>query len=223
MKALVRLAVGAVVIAGLAAPANALIVAGVIPEGTATNDFAGLLPDTSAGTPIAGYYGAQLYLIGGPADILVEWYGGEASYANQFYWDGALLYTHVNGVSNPSSTAVDSDLFSNVAGGLLPFSFVVPPTLQSVANGTNPDNFGTEPNFFISFNLGISDPNLAPTGGQYAWIFFDDGGAQNDDNHDDMVIKLSITSGEVAPVPEPGSMILLGSGLAGLWMRRRRG
>jgi hypothetical protein len=227
MKALVRLIVIAAVVAGLASTASAALVAGVIPVG-APNEF---IPDLTAGPTIGGYYGGQLYLIaGGPVNITVEWYGGEAGYNNQFLWGGPTSgdpnpFVHPGGDTTPSQggPAVDADFTAlGVSPGLLPFTFLVNGNPgETVVNGSNPDNSGVAANFFVSFDL-TQVAAGGPTSGQSVWIFFDDGGAANDDNHDDMAIKLSITGGEFTAVPEPGSMFLVGSGLAAMWMRRRR-
>jgi hypothetical protein len=225
MKALVRLIVIAAVVAGLATTASAALVAGVIPEGPLGSNQ--LIPDLAAGPTIGGYYGGQLALVaGGPVTITAEWFGGEAGYNNQFKWDGTTVFTHPGGDTTPSVVAgtaddIDGTYAPLVSPGLLPFSFFVPTGSLTVANGTNPDNFGFGPNFFVSFDLTRTIEG-GPTSGQSVWIFFDDGGGANDDNHDDMAIRLSITGGEFTTVPEPGSMILLGSGLAAMWMRRRR-
>ena len=224
MKALVKLIMAAVVVVGLATPARAALVAGVIPEGpVGTNQF---IPDLTLGPTIGGYYGAQLYLVGGTVDITAEWYGGEAGYNNQFKWGSDTPFSHPGG--DTTGNTVDGTYVANaVSPGLLPFSFFTPQTGLTVANGANPDNSGTGPNFFVTFyDLTPGIANTAPGGpggGQFVWIFFDDGGAANDDNHDDMAIKLTITGdGHFEAVPEPGSMILLGSGLAALLARRRR-
>lgn len=217
MKALVKLFVAFMVAAGLATTASAGLVAGVIPEG-APNEF---IPDLTAGPTIGGYYGAQLYLVGGPVDITAEWFGGEAGYRNEFLWGGSTIFTHPGG-DTTGHTPDGTYVASNVSPGLLPFSFFVPVGSLTVANGTNPDNSGTGPNFFVSFDINRTTAD-GPRGGQSVWIFFDDGGGANDDDHDDMAVKLSINGdGRFQTVPEPGSMILLGSGLSALWMRRRR-
>src|SRR6476620_8324021 len=81
-----------------AAPANAFT-QGTIPGGAATNDF---LAIHGLGS-VSGYFGANLFLVGGAADILVEYFGAEAGNTNTFAYSGCnALHTGGNTFINPA-------------------------------------------------------------------------------------------------------------------------
>jgi hypothetical protein len=144
--------------------------------------------------------------------------------------------------SNAWNAAGFASQTRNVAAGVINFRFVTGGNLNNVNNrvdnGKNPfedpaNALAVNLNFFISFGPPPGAQSAGgPTSGDVAYVWFDDRGGtrgpnicgpqQNkacpdDDNHDDMVIRITY-------VPEPATIALFGAGLLGLGaaMRRRR-
>ena len=166
------------------------------------NDFAGQL----AGAGIEGMYlGRSLGATAWAGDwISVDFFAAEAGYHNQFWGGGSLL---VDNLGNQSWAARASGSFAASAGALN-FGFCAVTIGACLGNAANDASYLGSPQ-----SIGMWITRDADT----AWLLWDDSGANIDDNHDDLIVRLTYHS-----VPEPGTLTLLGLGLVGLAMTRRK-
>jgi hypothetical protein len=136
-------------------------------------------------------------------DLTFTYLAHEAGYNNDFFFGNESL-------NNKNNAVGDSFSVSNVAAGLLDFGFYSNTINAGVINGNN-QPFNSAQSFAVmldyTFNGVFYD----------AVLYFDDSGAQMDDNHDDHIIGLNAVA-----VAEPATLALMGLGLVGLVMARRR-
>jgi hypothetical protein len=154
--------------------------------------------------------------LSGPAGhYLLTFYGAEASFLNEFRWNGALIFAHAGGdtiIPTPPPTPIAPSVFVLHTGGLLPFSFRINgDAMNELVNGANNVPVVGTPDFAATTN-----PNIAqvPNSRSPVWHLFLDDGSAVDDNHDDMWVRIS--------VPTPAAVLLFGAGLLGLGVVRRR-
>ncbi len=191
----------------------------------AYNDFNGRLAgiDGDAASSMVFDLGRVLGLDGADrGTVSATFFGSEAGYNNLFQFAGGAgridtgfapyNLRNVWGAAGPS--------ISTAAGaGALGFHFcawhagaaVTGPGVSADGCVSNAENDLLGLNSFQSIGSYI-----APTGNA-AWLLWDDSGANGDDDHDDMVIRLDYT-----PVPEPGTLLLTGIGLLALGAMRRQ-
>lgn len=167
------------------------------------NDFRSQLaavdvPSFSLGR-VLGLTGAQA------GDVIdIDFFGAEAGYRNTFYWGNSLL------LNNQGNVAFGEHDLATVAAinGSLSFKFCAV-TVNSCL--TNSQNNSTKWNSYQSVGMWLTD------GGNTAWLLWDDSGANMDDDHDDVIVRLRHRR-----VPEPGTLALFGAGLLGVALFRRR-
>jgi hypothetical protein len=199
-------AIAALGLLGAAAPASAAVLGSI----STADDNDGVQPIYGANL-VNGFFGANWVLLG-TSDITITFLGREAGFNNSFDFglDGTDFTNSQTGSPSFNVAGVAPSItYFNVAPGLLEFSFTTPN--GTVTNGSNPNN--TSPNDVNFFTYVVS--------GNVIDLWLDDAN-DVDDNHDDMVIRLTASTGNFGQVPVPAALPLLLGALGGLGVMGRR-
>ncbi len=186
------------------ASASAIITFGATNPVPGNNDFQ---------TDLAGL-GLTLFTTDGATITLTEnsvltfdFFGSESGFDDTFQ-AGSVSFTETSGFTSWGAVPLGADAFlMGSLAGLLNFSSATGPGADATVGD---DGFG----IFLGANAvsGLST--------NVFWLGYDDQITNIDDNHDDMIIRVTVSP--AVPEPATWAMMLLGFGAAGFVLRRRR-
>lgn len=162
------------------------------------------------------FVAGDTYNVGGNVfadfDIMLTftYLGKEAAFDNDFNALGNTVF-----LSNMSNAVGDSASGSSSAG-LIDFNFFANDVGTGVMNGAN-NMFGAVQSFAAILDFTWGDGTIYDL-----VLFFDDSGANFDDDHDDHIIGVTATRLNIVQVSAPGAIALLGLGLLGMSAARRK-
>lgn len=164
---------------------------------------------------INGWYDGAALTLMADAEVTYTYMGHESGnhsegYVPDFTFDTG--WDRLFGADHPETT-VGTSTTSDALAGLLAFSFKDCSRFTNACTGLDRSISNGESSSHVDFWVG----EVAGSFGNAWWIGFNDTGSDND--YDDMVLQVSAS---IASVPEPGSLTLIGLGLAAMGFFRRQ-
>ncbi|GHF16860.1 hypothetical protein GCM10017044_09010 [Kordiimonas sediminis] len=213
-----KLLATAVLALGFAMPSNAAItITEINPSETQTdinyftwNNFKG----DFAAQGVDLFFGGASFDFTMDGTLTFEFVGAESGWNNSFGVTGTSTYQETGGTTGLNLPGLFLGTQNVTVGGGEASAWWFQNDQGAGPVGTGNAQFGV---FFDSSNYNA-------TSGAYevneVYFAFDDNGANNDDDYDDMVIRATFTSA----IPEPATwlMMIMGFGMIGMATRRRR-